>query len=340
MDWALGIAVENGRLVVEGIGRGGDLEIGDIADLGTCGLPTCSILVKHKGTLDFGSLVAGNADDYLSALGLSMQKQSANRHMVFVVEFDGVKAVIPALVLMRALFRPTRHFLPLMFRPQALDRVRFLDFARTPAEVVVDVNWSSFYRSGDEVGQCAEWMSFFPSAIRLAASIHEFAMRGEIGLTVPHGSARATMHGLKLDGVLFVTEMKLISVHANEEPILAAAGCSPDFKLRDVHWDGPSKGSLCEFGKVPSGKSGGLEVSDLEWMAIEPVLFQGGQRSRETINQRHLFDAILQKINFGTSWRKLVPQSGTGNNARFAERSWRSRGTLLPSLEVLRTMRT
>ena len=340
MDWALGIAVENGRLVVEGIGRGGDLEICDIAELGTCGVPTCSQLVKHKGTLEFGSLVAGSADDYLSALALPVPKQSANRHMVLKGKFDGVQVVIPTLVLMRALFRPTKFLLPLMFRAQALDRVRFLDFTRAPTEVVVDATWNGTYRTGDEVRQCISWMTFFPSAIRCASSVHEFAMRGQIGMDMPHGSARATMDGLKVDGVVFVTEMRLIAVHADEEPIFSAAGCSRDFVLRDVYRSGSSKGSLTEISKVPNGQNGDLDVSDSEWKAVESTLLEGQWRLRETINQRHLFDAILKKINYGTSWRTLVSKSGTGNNARFAERSWRSRGTLLPSLEILRTMRT
>ena len=126
MDWALGIAVKNGRLVVEGIGRGGDLEIGDIAGLGTSGVPACPQLVKHNGILEFGSFVVGNADEYLRAFSLSFPKHSGNRHMVLKGKFDGVQVVIPALVLMRALFRPTKFLLPLMFRAQALDRVRFL----------------------------------------------------------------------------------------------------------------------------------------------------------------------------------------------------------------------
>lgn len=159
-------------------------------------------------------------------------------------------------------------------------------------------------------------------------------------MDMPHGNARATMAGVKVDGVLFVTEMRLIAVHADEEPIFAAAGCSRDFVLRDVCRDGPSKGSLTEISKIPNGQDGDLDVSDSEWKAIEPTLLKGQRRLGETINQRHLFDAITNKINFGTSWRKLVPKSATGNNARFAERSWRSRGTLLPSLEILRAMRT
>lgn len=339
MDWALGIAVENGRLVVEGIGREGDLKIGNIAELGTRGVPTCPQLVNHKGTLEFGSLVVGNAEEYLRALSLFIPKYSANRHMVLKGRFDGVQVVIPALVLMRALFRPTKFLLPLMFRAQALDRVRFLDFTRAPTQVVVDATWNGTYRTGDEVRQCISWVTFFPSAIRCASSIHEFAMCGQIGMDMPNANARATMDGLEIDGTLFVTEMKLIAVHAEEEPITAAAGCSRDFVLRDVGRGGSLKGSLTELSKIPNGQMGDLHVSDSEWEAIEPTLLEGQRRLRETINQRHLFDAIVNKINFGRSWRTLVPQSGTGNNARFAERSWRSRGTLLPSLEILRAMR-
>lgn len=340
MDWALGIAVESGRLVVEGIGRGGDLEIGDISDLGTHGLPACSILVKHRGTVDFGSLVAGNADNYLRALALPVPESSTNRHIVLEGELDGVQVVIPALVLMRALFRPTRFLLPLMFRPQALDRVRFLDFTRSPTEVVVDASWNGAYRTGDEVQQCISWMTFFPSAIRFASSVHEFAMRGQIGMDMPHASARVTMDGLKVDGVLFVTEMRVISVRANEEPTLDATGCSREFVLRNVCRSGSKKAILTEIEKIPNGKSGDLDVSDSEWKSIEPTLLKGQRRLRETVNQRYLFDALLEKINVGTAWRTMVPKSGTSNNVRFAERSWRSRGTLLPSLEILRNLRT
>jgi hypothetical protein len=340
MDWALGIAVESGRLVVEGVRRGGDLEIGEIGDLGTCGVPAFSHPVKHKGTVEFDSLVAGDSDEYLRALAIPLPKNSVNRQMVLKGKVDGEHVAIPALVFMKALFRPTRFLLPMMFRPQALDRVRFLDFSRAQTAVVVDASWSGTYRTGDEVRQCISWMTFFPSAIRYASSIHEFAMRGEIGMSMPHGSARATMEGLKVDGVLFVTTMKLITVYADEDPILAATGCSREFVLRDVCRDGPILGSLAGIRKIPNHKNGDLDVSDSEWTAIESTLLKGQQRFRETINQRHLFDAILKKINVGTSWRNLVPQSGSGNNARFAERSWQSRGTLLPSLEILRTMRT
>jgi len=340
MEWALGLAVENGRLVVEGIGRGGDLEIGDILDLGTCGVPTCSTLVKHKGTLDFGALVAGSANEYLRALALPVPECATNRHMVLEGELDGVQVVIPALVLMRALFRPTKFLLPLMFRPQALDHVCFVDFERSPVDVVVHATWNGTYRAGDEVQQCVSWMTLFPSATRFAASIHAFALRGQIGMEVPQGSARVTMDGLKVDGVLFATEMKVISVRANEEPILAATGCSRDFVLRNVSRSSSRKANLTEIGKIPNGKSGDLDVSDSEWKAIEPTLLEGQRRLSETVNQRYLFDALLEKINVGTAWRTMVPKSGTSNNVRFAERSWRSRGTLLPSLEILRNMRT
>lgn len=339
MNWALGIAVENARLVVEGIGRGGDLEIGDILDLGTCGVPTCSTLVKHRGTLDFGSLVAGSADEYLRALALHVPECATNRHMVLEGELDGVQVVIPALVLMRALFRPTKYLLPLMFRPQALDQVCFVDFERSPVDVVVHATWNGTYRAGNEVQQCVSWMTLFPSATRFAASIHACAMRGQIGMEVPQGSARVTMDGLKVDGVLFVTEMRVVTVRAGEEPILVATGCPREFVLRSVSRTGSSKGALTEIDKIPNGADGELSVSDSEWNLIEPTLLKGQRRLRETVNQRHLFDAILKKINFGTVWRALVPQTGTGNNARFAERSWSSRGTLLPSLEILRTMR-
>ena len=145
--------------------------------------------------------------------------------------------------------------------------------------------------------------------------------------------------GRSLDKRLFVTEMRVVTVHADEEPILAASGCTRDFVLIDVCRDGPSKGSLSEISKIPIGQDGDLDVSDLEWTAIEPTLLAGQRRLGETINQRHLFDAILQKVNFGTSWRTLVPKSSSGNNARFAERSWSSRATLLPSLEILRNLR-
>jgi hypothetical protein len=340
MDWALGIAVREGRLVVEGIGDGNDLEIGDIGGLGTSGIPACSCLVHHKGTLNFGSLTPDTSDEYLSALNLSIPTHSANRHGVLKGELDGVQVVIPALVLMRALFRPTKFLLPLMFRAQALDQVRFMDFTHTPAEVVVDAHWSGTYRTGKEVNECISWMTFFPSAIRLAASVHEAAMRGEIGMSMPRGSARSTVQGLKFAGVLFVTEMKVISIHTDEEPISAATGCSQNFVLRDVYRGNPLEGGLTKIGMIPLASNGELDVSDSEWTAIESTLLSGQIRNREKINQRHLFDAILDKINTRTSWRELIPKSGTGNNARFAERSWSSRGTLLPSLEILRALRT
>lgn len=340
MDWAFGIAVKNGRLVFEGTSRGGDLDVGELEELGSQGVPNCSLLARHKGKLDLMSLLPADANEYLNALGLHTAQGLPNRHQVYECQFDGVRVVVPALVLMRALFRPTRFLLPGMFRPQALDRIRFLDYTRTPNEVVVDARWCGWYRSGDDANQCISWMTFFPSAIRLASSVHEFAMRGEIGLSMPQGTARVTMHGKKLGGALFVTEMKVMLIHANEEPILAATGCSREIALRGVNRDGHSKDNLSEISKIPFTENGELDVSDSEWAAIEKTLLEGQEKNRVKINQRHLFDAILHKINNSISWRTLLPKSGSGNNARFAERTWRSRETLAPSLEILLAMRT
>src|SRR5664279_4900922 len=104
MDWALGIAVKNGRLVIEGINRGGDFEACALSMAGATGIPTCLQKTKKTGHLELSSFMASPADEYLDAFGLKIPSTAANRHEVWESSLHGMRILVPSLVLMRALF--------------------------------------------------------------------------------------------------------------------------------------------------------------------------------------------------------------------------------------------
>lgn len=342
MDWALGIVVENGRLAVQGINREGDLKTGRLTEVGVAGVPSCLKTTKRLGKLDFSSFAPVPAEDYLAAFDLKLPEGLENRHAVWESRLDGARIIVPSLVLMRAFFRPIKYLLPDMFRPHAMDKCCFVDFSQLPSKVIIESYWhSDGYMNGHgDINQPLSWMNFFPSAGKLAASVHQNAMLGNIGIEMPQGSARLTMHGVEVGDALFVTEVRIVSIHTDEQPIPEAVGHSKDIVFRGITDKGPSKGAVILTPKVLTGSDGRIEVTDPEWSAVEPLLLKGQMRRRESLNQRYLFDAILTKINSNVSWRKLVSKSGTGNNAQFAHRSWNSRGTFAPSLELLNKMRS
>lgn len=220
--------------------------------------------------------------------------------------------------------------------------VSFVDFSHRPPRLTIDAYWRQegyLIRHG-EIEQPLSWMTFFPSANRMAASLHQSAMRGNLCMEMPQGNARMAMRGLDLKGSLMVTEIRIISVQTEESPISEAHGHSQFIKFREITDKSASSQTVLQIQEIPARSGGALELTDNEWDSVGPLLLKGQSTTHAKLNQRHLFEAILAKINSGISWRNLESRSGNGNNVQFAHRTWNARGTFEPALEALHSFRS
>lgn len=109
-------------------------QLAPLASLVSAGLPTerSSRNVIDQRIADWREV---DSTEYIQAFGMHCASADRSGHAIYAACHKDVRILIPALVIMRAFFRPTRYLLPQMFAPQALDHVRYLDCSYSPPQV-------------------------------------------------------------------------------------------------------------------------------------------------------------------------------------------------------------
>jgi hypothetical protein len=280
-----------------------------------------------------------SSSDYLVVFGINECAPQPNLHTVYETWAKDTRVLVPALVLMRAFFRPAKYLLPEMFLPQALDRVRFLDLSTpVPRVEFLRTTWRNLGDKYGDVSTPIAWMSSFPSAIAFAASVHEYAMEGRLAVKLPNARVKLAFHGQLERSTLFATNAELLEILATERPLDWAATHPRLVFRRATHV--PTAQSQVLRVTLPRRPDGAVDVSDDEWRLIEPLLCQPerARRSRQH-HPRQLFDGVLRKLVLGTAWRNTPYVVGSATNALFAYRQWNRSGALQAALFVLRRCR-
>jgi hypothetical protein len=333
MDWVTGIGVENRRLVATTVDRQGNLATRELQELATVGIPTSPGMQTKKDVVtDFRDWQLVPATDYLTVHDIQSCAKTESHHHVFEFQVRRTKFQVPALVLMRAMFYPSKRLLAIMFRPQGLDNLGYVDGDHLHLlEGLVRARGTGGYRWDNQaVRSRLRWMYVYPSAYRMAHSVHEHAMRGDIGIVLPTATIRMVLTGKKVKNTYYVTDIAVKKIvpqehafdylHTASSKAISDSDCSgtlPNIALRGVNF---------------------RPLSDEEWDTIQPILVPRSMH-RCTLRQRDLLDAVLFKLHTGTPWRKVVCKSGTHENAAQSYRTWKERGTFGPAIEQLRLMR-
>jgi len=334
MDWVTGIDVENRKLVATTVGREGNLATRELQELATVGIPASpGMQTKRDVITDFRDWQLVPATDYLAAHHIQLCTKAESHHHVFEFQVRHTKYQVPALVLMRAMFYPGKHLLAVMFRPQGLDNLGYLDGDSLHlVHGLVRARGTGAYKwDNNAVRSRLRWMYAFPSAYRMAHSVHDHAMAGIVGITLPAATIQAAVTGKKIGNTYYVTNIAIKKVEPQEQVFdhlhTASSKVIADRKC---------------FRTLPNIAPGRLNfrpLSDEEWDAIQPILIPKSIH-RCTLPQRDLLDAVLFKLHTGTPWRKVLCKSGTHENAAQSYRAWKERGTFAPAIEQLRLMRS
>jgi len=332
MNWAIGIGTQDGKLAAGIAAASGEVRLKRLDALIEEGIPAPSVRQKKVGlitNLKTWQLVA--PDEYIAAHGLDTQQALMSRHQIFEFKVRDTIVQVPALVLIRALFYPAKQLLPTMFGPQALDAIGFLDddvLHIEKSRTHVNYHWAN-----EIVVSQLRWLYAFPSANRSAHSVHEHALRGIIGLTLPDAVITLAASGKKLGSTYFATEVRISKIVAQE------ASFSHVTSLPATIIEASNSLSIPADETIPL-RDGSSDLSDDEWALVAPILLSKSNH-RFRLSQRDLFDAILTKLSTGTPWRKLSLRSGTYVHASQAYRVWKSEyGTFGPALEMLKRLRS
>ncbi len=344
MEWALGIEVEDRRLVARVLRQDGEVETVELDALHRRGLPTSVERVHQRSReICWGDFRTVDSREYVDALGLRPTGQTINSHMVFEVAHGQLRYLVPALVLIRAMCRHSSPLIPVMFAPQAIDRISDFDWSEgTPRLVILD---SALYGGRtairDNLTKVVEWLKIFPSAFRAAASIHDIAMAGGIGMTLPGGRANVNFRGHRSGSNVFVTDMSIQAVTPDELPSL-----SLPWPQEKVHLHSPSNAESklvdVDSACVTPKSDGSFELTDKEWESIAPMMSRGRQNrgGAPILDQRKVLDGLLTKLGSKAAWLKATYTVGTATNAQHLFRTLTKRGVMTEVLAVLHASRT
>jgi hypothetical protein len=305
MDWALGLSAGVNSLHVEFLSADGQVTVQDVTSLVQVGIPLPTKRERISVEIDLSDWGTASADDYLAAFGIVLSECTENQHQVFCLKIKEVTVHVPALVLMRAFFKPVKRLLPRMFRPANIDEFSFVDYRNYPPVVVIDesecLRQFTSVKQGDRQDAHINWLQTSNSARNSAQSVHANGLGGKIGLSLPSGNARIIFHGLLRNGHLFATQAALVSITVKKEDSIT--GKKEQFILHSMA-DAERKPSASVLNlKVALRSDGESCVTDEEWSTIEPILAAKFSKKKCIHSQRELLDSILFKLAHNHPWK-------------------------------------
>lgn len=305
--WLQSIERRNGLMKARLIKDDGNLEWIDLEATWEVDIPVAGVSrISAKTCFSHWQLV--DASEYLSVMDIDTDP-AANRHQVFQVDYNGLCLVVPAILVIKALFRPSATVFEYLFRPSGIDMLLAPTHSNGSVSVVlipqrlrqhVPVRDSSFER--------LRWLYCFPSARAAFNSVYTHATSGAVGVTLPNAEVDIRLKGRMTGNKIFAS-----SLHVKQcAPLEASfdwAGRQPqDFRLigRAVseHLNTILTDSDLIEGPV------GWELSNEEWARIEH-LFPSGPRLRSGSQARAFIGAIFRKLGTGVGWASVNSEFGT-----------------------------
>ena len=338
MELVTRLAKEGQRAVAVGIGSLEARNGYELDQLGLNGLPDASD-ARRRAEVGFDEWEPASIAEYAGAFGLSVPK--GHGHEVWAFQYNRIRFVVPALVFMRALFRPNHHVFPLLFHPQSLEDVCTYAGPGPHGHIALLGGFRGSYHARERasITEPMSWMYCFPSARAMWASAFGASQEGRLALELPQASARMVLHGRMHAQNFYATRLAFVSVTAQEDPFEFASDHSPTicFHVMDEAMASGFKRNKTRDDSIGL-RDGEHALSDEEWRAVEPIVVRGGPGFK--YDPRAVVDAVLAKQCQGTSWTETAyPQGIKHTTACVAFCRWQKDGRWSEVLDVLRRSR-
>jgi hypothetical protein len=294
MEWATSVDLFGGTATIEyGDGESTLLDLDQLHDRG---LPRID---KERHTIRIQLDEGSYTSEFPEEMGrlLAIPNDLWSKHSLYKWTIKGQDYLVPALALMRTFFGPSRHLLAEMFRPQALERICYLDFDSTPPalRLVIGRAQPAQLRAMEAVDQRLSWMLAYPTAHQMAGSVHRFGLQGRLDITLPKATAYVEVTGMPLRDTFFVTRCRLMSLTPQETPI-AGVPATARFVTQKF------RGHGCE---VAQHDNGSTRLTDAEWAHIYE-LFGTDSALLDSPASRARLDTILEKLAQETAWKNVA----------------------------------
>lgn len=302
------------------------------SEMSRFGLPENNAESQRRVAIDFAAFNRIPGARYLS--GFANFLEGPDNHETWEFSLNGTCYMVPALALLRGMFRPSAALMPELFRPQSIEQVYI------PKKRALHLDRAVRCRR-DEPGIVAAvaWMYSFPSARRMWASVYHKACVGILGAELPRGTAKMVVRGPLSEGVFRVTSLSISLVTTNEVPFGFAIGHSGKvpFHATEVEIEGGKTSTILNE-TIPL-RDGVATTSDDEWPHLDRLFSARPGSKRAKHDARQMLDGILLKLGHGMGWRTVAYQTGNHVNAQESLRRWRADGTWGRVREVIERTR-
>lgn len=336
MNWVTSVRQVGGQQQFLVVAKDGSTDHVLAESLTTVGIPSADSLERMVYTGGISTWTRTPSSRYAQAFGYAAPHENLMGHSVFCHQLDdGTSVHVPALVFIRALFKPHRLILPVVFSPGNIDVLGFVDYSSDPPVVIVDREREKYldHRKAEDRYEPLRWLHSSRSARACCQSVFTNSLNGRIDLALPQGQFRLVMHGHRVGSELFVTKATVISVN------VGAADCITGSELTYVfhRMASPERkvAALSTYASIPTRADGMVILSGSEWSDIEPLLNSNRRRERK-YSRRELLDVMLQKLSSGRSWKAMSRNSGFVETILTTTfRQWQRDGRLARVLERL-----
>lgn len=336
MEWANAIVTNGSSLAVSVLNASGETSVIPTDALHSRGAPTATSYRRPTMRLRLSELERVEAGTYLKAFGLP-SNQGAKNHAVFRwSDKGGAPLILPALVLMRAIFKPSKLLLKQMFRAQSLELCAVGERGPKASPRCV-------LQGEGEVGDvkynpnpALRWFWRDERAWDMACSVHEHAMRGRLDIDLQDIEME-----LSMDGV--ATEQLILATKAYVRAVYLPAEDSSSEEVR-MSLNGAALAGLSVAGKmdrlhVAVAASGRLATSQKEWAAVQQRL-KPRRKCKLEGAQKEIFDGLLLKISGSIGRWVDLGRPGLSAHVHIGYyRKWLASGELGAMLEELRSLR-
>ena len=270
-----------------------------------------------------------SAKPYLSAMGFDLAVDEG--HEVFSLQLDSITYVIPAYVFIMAIGAMWRVLAPEFLKPMNTSHRFLADFSTDPPSVIHKFGRPSTpdLRPLNSFGLSEKlmWLSSYPSAQRMWASVFLKGCSGVLGCDVAEATMSVRLSAKSIGKTRFVYFMHICGLTPQEDPFPFAAQLGRrDFVFKDMSGAMARIDNLCAS-RDAAHKSktfvgdhtllcanGGSAQTDQEWGLVQEVLFI---RQRRVKDARHNIDVILEKLSSGRPWQRF------GITSKYKEYYWR-----------------
>lgn len=320
MQWVEGVAWLPGGYKLHTRAKSGQSLVRPVSELQSIVCEPEDRGTRLRGETDFSSWQAVPADEVAMIQARLGFPVGPTRQDFYRFSCAGQAFVVPAGVLMCAMFRPFHGISRSLFAPQGLDNL-FVPASNTERPELLffqDVRTSTGIQPHNAEGilNSLSWMCCFPSARTMWNSVLIHARGGNLSVGLPLGKATFAGRGTPVGDILFVVELQLKLLQTDEPPLPVFSRHTRLIEFQRIRRSktNPSGKLAVQLDGLPA-RDGAYSLSDAEWAELKDMMdcLVGAPRQYEL---RGMIDSILEKLGKGRPWDHLPAGTRDGSHFR------------------------